>query len=94
MVEEQGVAGLEEGAYDRISGEPPNLLVAQGPVEVGTPLAGLDDAVEPFRDEVHPGRVAPAPGQRDPEVQGADALAEEGAILMPPLGAALGGQAP
>ena len=61
----------------------PPPVGAHRPVEDGAAGAGLQHGVEAAGDEVHPGRVDAAVGERDPDVEGPDPRTEEGAVLVP-----------
>ena len=84
VVEQQGVAGTERRSYDRRVDR--ELLDDGGtdrPVEDRAARPRLDDVVEPPREQVDARRVDAAVRERDPDVQGADPAAEEGAVLVP-----------
>ena len=93
MVEEQDVAGAEPGAHHADRRRARRHLVAHGPVEGGAAAAGGEDLVEAPGDDVEPGSIVAAVGERDPHVERAHVGAEEGAVLVP-VGVGVGGHPP
>ena len=84
VVEEQCVAGAEDGAHDgRIPGLGLDDVVTDGPVEVGTLGARLDESVEAPGDQVQARCVDSAAGEAEPQVEGANLFTEERPVLVP-----------
>jgi hypothetical protein len=80
VVEQERVAGAElgtdDGGVDRQRGDDGGT---DRPVEDRPAGSGLDDVIETSRQQVYARRVDAAVGQGHPDVEGPDAVAEEGA---------------
>ena len=85
VVEQQGVAGPELGADDRVgpTGGVLDHLRGHRPVEQGALGAGGQDLVEALRDDVEPRGVDAAGRERQPQVERPHLPPEERAVLVP-----------
>ena len=87
FIKQDGVASLELKAHGRQVGRTLiNDLARDRPIEGSTVSAGGGDFMEALWNHVHGRCINATVGECDPQVDGSDALAEKGSVLMPSVG--------